>query len=59
MVFQMGASGVSKFRKMLAALDKKDYDLAATEMLDSRWHEQTPKRAQRLALQMRTGQWID
>ena len=59
MVFQMGAAGVSKFRKMFSALDKKDYDLAATEMLDSRWHRQTPKRALRLALQMRTGKWID
>jgi len=55
----MGAAGVSKFRKMFSALDKKDYDLAATEMLDSRWHRQTPKRALRLALQMRTGKWID
>ena len=44
MVFQLGETGVSKFRNMWKALKKNppDYDVAATEMLDSRWASQTP-----------------
>jgi lysozyme len=49
MVYQMGLSGVSKFKKMLAALEKKDYEKSATEMLDSRWAKQTPNRALKLS----------
>jgi lysozyme len=59
MVFQLGMRGLMKFKRMMAALDVKDFDRAADEMLDSKWNQQTPKRAQRLALQMRTGKWID
>ena len=49
MAFQMGVSGVSKFKKFLQALEEKDYGWAAIEMLDSRWSKQTPNRAQRLS----------
>lgn len=52
MCFQMGHTGVSKFKKMLAALDARDFPLAAAEMLDSRWANQTPDRAQRAAERM-------
>ena len=52
MCFQMGHTGVSKFKKMLAALDACDFPLAAAEMLDSRWANQTPDRAQRAAGRM-------
>lgn len=52
MCFQMGRTGVSKFKKMLAALDVCDFPLAASEMLDSRWAKQTPFRAQRAAERM-------
>lgn len=52
MCFQMGHTGVSKFKKMLAALDACDFPLAAEEMLDSRWANQTPDRAQRAAGRM-------
>lgn len=54
MAFQMGGSGVRKFKKMLAALSVDDYDRAADEMLNSKWARQdTPARAQRLADVMR------
>ena len=49
MVYQMGLSGVSKFKKMLKALEAEDYEKSATEMLDSRWAKQTPNRALKLS----------
>lgn len=57
MLFQLGARGVSGFRKMLAAIDRKDYQGAADEMLDSDWHKDTPARCERMAAIMRSGQW--
>lgn len=48
MVFQMGKTGVSRFRNMLRAINIEDFDIAASEMLDSRWARQTPNRAKRL-----------
>jgi len=55
MAYQLGHSGLRKFKKMWAALVIEDYKWAATEMLDSTWHKQTPKRAEELAERMRTG----
>ena len=51
MVFQLGKTGVSKFRNMWKALgqDPPQYDVAATEMLDSRWAKQTPNRAKEMS----------
>jgi|TARA_E500000318_G_scaffold30908_3_gene30646 lysozyme len=49
MVFQLGTTGVSKFKKFWKALRVKDYKTAAAEMQDSRWHSQTPKRCESLA----------
>ena len=49
MVYQIGYSGVMKFKKMIANMIDKDWKGAATEMLDSRWAKQTPNRANRLA----------
>lgn len=53
MSYQLGFAGVNAFRKMWAAIDSGDYETAADEMLDSKWHEQTPSRAQRLSDRMR------
>ena len=52
MVFQLGKTGVSKFRNMWSALKEKtppDYKTAAAEMLDSRWAKQTPNRASKMS----------
>lgn len=57
MLHQLGARGVSNFRRMLDALARKDYEAAADEMLDSAWRRQTPERCERMAAIMRTGQW--
>jgi lysozyme len=52
MVYQMGATGTSKFTNTLQAIKDKDYAQAAIEMLDSKWAKQTPKRAARMAAEM-------
>ena len=49
MVYQIGFSGVMKFRKMIANMQGKNWKGAADEMLDSLWARQTPSRANRLA----------
>lgn len=49
MSYQMGSSRLSKFKKTLQHLKNEDYDMAAGEMLNSRWAMQTPLRASRLA----------
>jgi len=54
MVFQMG-SRVRKFRRFLAAALAGDFERAHDEMLDSKWHDQTPARCERLALIMLEG----
>ena len=53
MVFQLGETGVSKFKNMLKALKEgPDYQTAAIEMLDSRWAKQTPERAAAMSSEM-------
>ena len=54
MVFQLGKTGVSKFRNMWKALAEKNYIGASYEMLDSRWAKQTPNRAKSMAQIMKT-----
>ena len=49
MIYQMGFSGVGKFKNMIKALQNRDYKLASTEMLDSRWAKQIPNRAKALS----------
>jgi len=57
MTFQMGISGLLKFKNTLAKIEMGDYENASANMLKSLWARQTPNRANRLAEQMRTGQW--
>ena len=52
MIFQLGKTGVSKFRNMWKHLSAFEYSSAASEMLDSRWAKQTPNRAQAMSAQM-------
>ena len=53
MCYQMGVSGVLKFKNMWKALKEFDYVKASDEMLDSRWAKQTPKRAMELSEKMK------
>ena len=57
MCFNLGLAGLLGFRRFLGALRAQDWERAAAEMLDSRWHEQVGARAERLVEQMRTGIW--
>ena len=54
MVFQLGKTGVSKFRNMWKALAEKNYIGASFEMLDSKWAKQTPNRAKSMAELMKS-----
>tara|TARA_R110002020_G_scaffold72318_2_gene186171 strand:- start:558 stop:962 length:405 start_codon:yes stop_codon:yes gene_type:complete len=49
MCYQMGVTGVSKFKKTIGFLKNKQWRKASVEMLDSRWANQTPGRANELS----------
>ena len=50
MAFQLGKTGLLRFKKMNAAVQDYQYARVAEEMLDSRWaRHQTPERAIRLS----------
>tara|TARA_Y100000310_G_scaffold233336_1_gene236205 strand:- start:3387 stop:3851 length:465 start_codon:yes stop_codon:yes gene_type:complete len=50
MCYQLGVSGVSKFKKTIQFMKNRQWDKASVEMLDSKWgREQTPQRALRLS----------
>ena len=49
MCYQLGVTGVSKFKKTVAYLQNKEFKNASIEMLDSRWAKQTPNRAKELS----------
>ena len=53
MAFNLGGPRLSKFKKMLAAINKEDYKLASKEGLDSKWAKQVYNRARRLMDRLR------
>jgi len=55
MCFNLGLPRFLKFKKTLAAAQTGDFDLAASEMLDSSWAKDVGKRAVYLSTLMRTG----
>lgn len=57
MAFNLGVSGLLKFKKMIAALDDEDFNLASKEMVDSKWAHQVGDRSIELAMQIRTGNY--
>ena len=58
MTYNMGIGGLLTFKKMLTAMNKGNWEEAAREMLDSDYAKQVGLRAQRLAEQMRKGEWV-
>ena len=48
MSFNLGITRLLKFKKFLTALEVKNWDNAAVEMMDSRWAKQVGPRAVRL-----------
>ena len=55
MAFNLGRSRLGAFQRFRAAVSEGNWDVAAAEMLDSRWAEQVGQRAVRLAEQMKEG----
>lgn len=57
MAFQMGIAGLLTFKNTLNFIKSGNYAQAAMNMQVSRWHSQTPERADRLIKQLLTGEW--
>ena len=55
MMFNMGRPRLSQFKMFLVALQAANYEMASTEMLDSKWAGQVKGRATTLADMMSTG----
>jgi lysozyme len=49
MAYQLGINGLLNFQRTMAAIQSGDYKLAADHALNSRWAQQTPARAKRIA----------
>lgn len=58
MAFQLGIDGLLGFKNTLALIQGGNFDQAASNMMMSKWHSQTPARCERLAKQMRLGEWV-
>jgi len=58
MAFQLGVDGVLSFKNTLALIEQGNYEGAAQQMLLSKWAQQTPQRAKRVAEQIRSGEWV-
>lgn len=58
MAFQLGITGLLGFRNTLEAVRTRRFHEAAKNMRQSKWYSQTPNRAERLAKQMETGEWV-
>ena len=57
MIFNLGLKGFQRFSKAIQAIEAKNYDLAASELMNSHWAAQVGKRAVDLADMMRTGEY--
>jgi len=53
MMFNMGLTRLSNFKNMKLSVDARNWDVAADEMVDSKWYYQVPNRAKRLVERMR------
>ena len=55
MIFNLGVSGFLEFRKMIAAIERKDFENAAREILDSDAARDLPLRYHELSAAMHAG----
>jgi len=55
MAYNLGVMGLLGFHNTLASVKSGYYDVAATQMLESKWGRQVGDRAKRLAAMMRQG----
>lgn len=59
MAFNLGMGGIKKFRKMISAIEEKNWTEASEQMLDSKWAKQVGRRAIELSDMMRHGNKLD
>jgi lysozyme len=57
MAFNMGVPRLCKFLKMWNAIHEGRFDIAAMEMMDSRWARQVGRRAVKLSDAMKAGEF--
>ena len=53
MLFNLGGPRLKKFKKLREAVAAENWQEAAAQMLDSKWAEQVPNRANRLIERMK------
>lgn len=58
MAFNLGHTGLMKFRRTLETIQAGQHHLASQHMLESLWAKQVGPRASRLAQQMLSGEWV-
>ena len=56
-VFNVGIGTALKFENAMAALKASDFDIAAEQLLDSRWANQVGQRSTEISRQIKTGEW--
>ena len=54
MAFNLGLTRLNKFKDMKAGLMNNDYNVAADEMIDSKWYKQVKSRGPRMVQVMRS-----
>lgn len=57
MCFQLGPRGLRHFKNMIRSIERDNFAMAAYECLASLYAVQTPQRAKRVALALKTGVW--
>jgi lysozyme len=55
MAFNLGMSGLGKFKNMISAIENSDWEEAASQMMDSKWATQVGRRAEELSEAMKEG----
>lgn len=58
MAFNLGAPRFRSFKKMIAAVNRQDFEEAARQALDSKWAQQVGARAHELATMILTGDYF-
>jgi len=59
MCFQLGFDGLKGFKNMLKNIEKRNWYGAYYECLNSKYARQTPTRAKRIAILLKTGRWYE
>ena len=57
MIFNLGIPSFKGFKKAIAAMEEKDYEMASAEFMDSRWSKQVGKRAEEVCGMISSGEY--